>query len=259
MKILFYDIIQLSNAPGSLRSPALADRWDGSSLVITLDRAREINCVGIGYTDAGKITMSFNPPQLQEIEGDAASPVYAYDGGTDLDPVNYDVEIESDVTVRDGSMEQSVMVAGNGLYRVIPVVADRIAITTDGSYIGRFAAGVAVDLPTAMHKEPGFASTGTYRKTLSGQVIPGAGGYAYRTVSVDTRYKINNAALSQIEAAYNGQIGLGYPYFLLFDKESRRLPFIRLYAKDTKTEEYVFQGGINKYLFSRKFEFEECF
>jgi hypothetical protein len=151
------------------------------------------------------------------------------------------------------------MVSENGLYRVVPVVTDKITITTDGSYIGRFAAGIAVDLPTAIAKEPGWASTAKHRKTLSGQVIPGAGGYTYRTVSVDVRYKIDKAAISQIEMAYNGQIGLGYPYFLLFDKENQRLPFVRLYAKDSKTEQYVFQGGITRYLFSRKFDFEECF
>jgi hypothetical protein len=158
-----------------------------------------------------------------------------------------------------GSLEQKIQVSGNGLYRIIPVVTDRITLTIDGTYIGRFAAGMAVDLPTAIAKEPGWASTAKSRKTLSGQVIPGAGGYTYRTVSVDVRYKIDKSALSEIEMAYHSQIGLGYPYFLLFDKESRRLPSIRLYAKDTKSEQYVFQGGISRYLFSRKFEFEECF
>jgi hypothetical protein len=139
-------------------------------------------------------------------------------------------------------LQQSVLFAGNGLYRIIPVTTDRITINTDGSYLGRFAAGIAVDLPTAIAKEPGFASTAKPRKTLSGQMIPGAGGYAYRTVSVDVRYKIDRPALSHIEMAYKEQIGVGYPYFLLFDKEARRLPFARLYAKDTKTERYVFQG-----------------
>jgi hypothetical protein len=257
MKILFYDIIQLSNAPEALRSPALANKWIGSSLVITLDRPREINCIGIGYTDAGTISFNFDQPQLEDIEGNGGIPLSIYDGGIDFS--DYEVDIESNVIFYPGSLEQSILFAGNGLYRIIPVITDKITITTDGSYIGRFAAGIAVDLPTAIAKEPGFASTAKPRKTLSGQIIPGAGGYAYRTVSVDVRYKIDRPAISQIETAYKGQIGLGYPYFLLFDKEVRRLPFVRLYAKDTKTEQYVFQGGINKYLFSRKFEFEECF
>jgi hypothetical protein len=257
MKILFYDIIQVSNAPSSLRSPALADRWGGSNLIITLDQPREINCIGIGYTDAKELTLVFNQPQLLDIEGNAESPEYIYDGGIDF--LDYDVDIEGNITTYPGSLEQKIIFAGNGLYRIIPIVTDRITINTNGSYIGRFAAGIAVDLPTAIAKEPGFASTAKFRKTLSGQVIPGAGGYTYRTVSVDVRYKIDKSALSQIEMAYNGQIGLGYPYFLLFDKEARRLPLVRLYAKDIKTEQYVFQGGINKYLFSRKFEFEECF
>jgi hypothetical protein len=38
-----------------------------------------------------------------------------------------------------------------------------------------------------------------------------------------------------------------------------RLPFFRLYAKDKNTEAFGFESGINKPLFSRKFDFEECF
>jgi hypothetical protein len=257
MKILFYDIIQLSNAPSSLRSPDLANRWGGSNLVITLDQPQKIDCIGIGYTDARQLHLSFNPPQLKIIEGNTTSPAYIYDGG--LDFLDYELDIESNLITENGSLEQILIISANGLYRIIPVVTDKITITTDGSYMGRFAAGIAVDLPTAIAKEPGWTSTARSRKTLSGQVIPGAGGYTYRTVSVDVRYKIDKAAMSQIEMAYNSQIGLGYPYFLLFDKEAKRLPFVRLYAKDTKTEQYVFQSGINKYLFSRMFEFEECF
>jgi hypothetical protein len=257
MRILFYDIIQTSNAPDSLRSPALADVWPGSSLVITLDQPYEINCIGIGYTDAKTITMVFNAIQLLDIEGNTTTPSYTYEGGIDF--LDYELDIESNIITGDGALAQSIMIAGNGLYRILPVVTDKITITTDGSYIGRFAAGMAVDLPTAIAKEPGLSSTAKNRTTLSGQIIPGRGGYTYRTLSVDVRYKIDKAALSQIGMAYNGQIGLGYPYFLLFDKEANRLPFVRLYAKDTKSEQYVFQGGINRYLFSRKFEFEECF
>jgi hypothetical protein len=256
MKILFYDIIQLSNAPSALRSPALADRWGGSSLVIMLDQPHEITCIGIGYTNAREITLVFDPSELVDIEGNTTDPS-SYDGGIDF--LDYELDIESNIITEAGASEQRIMFSGNGLYRILPIVTDKITITIDGSYIGRFAAGMAVDLPTAIAKEPGFASTATNRKTLSGQVIPGRGGYSYRTISVDVRYKIDKSALSQIEMAYNGQIGLGYPYFLLFDREAHRLPFVRLYAKDTKTDRYVFQGGITKYLFSRKFEFEECF
>jgi hypothetical protein len=235
----------------------LANTWGGSNLVITLDQPYEINCIGIGYTNARELTLIFNPIQLLDIEGNTTNPEYTYEGGIDF--VDYELDIESNLITAEGASEQRIMFSGNGLYRIMPVVTDKITIKTDGSYIGRFAAGIAVDLPTSIAKEPGWASTAKYRKTLSGQIIPGAGGYTYRTLSVDVRYKIDRYDLSQIEMAYNGQIGLGYPYFLLFDKEAYRLPFVRLYAKDLKTDQYVFQGGIARPLFSRKFEFEECF
>jgi hypothetical protein len=256
MKILFHDIIQCSNAPQALRSPALADKWTGTGVVITLDQPREINCVGIAYTNARQIDLSFNPVEILIIEGNN-NPVITYEGGGGF--VSYELELDSNVPVAAGGVQQSVMFSGNGLYLIKPIVTDRITLTHDGSYIGRFGAGIAVNLRTAIAKEPGYASTAESRKTLSGQIIPGAGGYTYRTVSLDVRYKIDGKAVNQIEEAYNDQIGRGYPYFLLFDTEANRLPFPRLYARDAKANEYVLQGGINRYLFSRKFEFEECF
>jgi hypothetical protein len=80
MKILFFDVIQLSDAPSSLRSPALANRWEGSSLVITLNQPYEINCIGIGNTDARELTVTFNSIQLLDIEGNITSPSYIYEG-----------------------------------------------------------------------------------------------------------------------------------------------------------------------------------
>ena len=258
MKILFFDAVQLSeDAPPSLKSPALADRWNGNSTVISLDTARLITAVGIGFTDARTITLAFNQVQPVNIEGNGGEIIY--DGGTAL--TGYGLDIESNIINEPGSQQQTIPFMGNGLYLIKPVTVNRITLTTDSSssgYIGRFAAGTAIDLPTAVAKEPGWASTAAERKTLSGQIIPGAGGYSYRTVSLDVRYRIGAAAIGQIEAAYDRQIGRGFPYFLLFDREERRLPFLRLYARDTK-KDYVFQGGINRFLFSRKFEFEECF
>ena len=257
MQVLFFDVVQLSNAPPPLRSPALADRWNGNTIIIELYQPRMITAVGIGYTDAHSINLSFNPVQPLIIEGNGDTIIY--DGGTSY--TAYDLDIESNSVNTPESLSQTIMFMTNGLYLIKPVFTDRITITTDGTYlsfIGRFAAGIAVDLPTAIAKEPGWASTAAERKTLSGQIIQGAGGYSYRTVSLDVRYKIGKTAIEQIEAAYNRQIGPGFPYFLLFDREERRLPFARLYARDKK-KDYVFQGGINRFLFSRKFEFEECF
>jgi hypothetical protein len=74
------------------------------------------------------------------------------------------------------------------------------ALTSDGSYLGRIALGRAVDLPTAISKEPGFHSTASPRTTLSGQVLPGAGGYTWRGVTLNVSYKINHTAWEDLRA-----------------------------------------------------------
>jgi hypothetical protein len=259
MKILFYDIIQETEAPKELKSPALADKWVDTSVDISLDEHREISGIGIGNTDAEKITITFKSSKLDIIEGDieAKDAEIFYDSGDDQ--VEYELEIDSEISQAAGPMTQTIIVNGDGLYRIKPVIADSITISHDGTYLGRFGAGVAVDLRTAIAKEPGWVSTAECRKTLSGQVIPGAGGYTYRVVSLDTRYKIGREAVDQIALAFKSQIGLGYPFFIMFDTEAERLPFLRLYAQDPKIRECVLQGGIGKYLFSHKFTFEECF
>jgi hypothetical protein len=263
VKILFYDIIQLSDAPKELRTAALADAWSGTEVTIALDQPRLITCAGIGHTDASYLSMSFALDQPLIIDGNSPGITW-YDGGPDaagaeFGPPQYDVIIDSNFPDAPSPAEQIFFIQENGLYRIKPVIADRITLAHDGAYIGRFGAGEAVDLRTAIAKEPGWASTAESRKTLSGQILPGAGGYSYRTVSLDARYKIDERAVNEIEAAYPGQIAQGYPFFLLFDREAARLPFLRLYAQDAKYGEYVLQGGVNRYLFSRKFEFVECF
>ena len=257
MKILFFDAVQTAiDPPPSLQSPALADRWLGTSVIIRLDTPRPITSVGIGGSNARTVTLEFSTVQPLNLEGNPGPNGVVYDGGTAL--VSYELDIEGNIVNEPGSQTQTVTVNGSGLYVIKPVVTDCITLSHDGGYLGRFAAGIACDLPTAIAKEPGWASTAAERKTLSGQIIPGAGGYTYRTVSLDTRYKIGKETMGQIEAAYTQQIGRGFPYFLLFDREARRLPFLRLYARDQK-KDYVFQGGINRFLFSKKFDFEECF
>jgi len=113
-------------------------------------------------------------------------------------------------------------------------------------------------LPTAIAKEPSFMSTAEPRVTLSGQVIPGAGGYNYRTLSLDCRYKISEEIISEIEAGYI-TAGRGYPYFIDLTDESYKLPFSKLYANEKNQGSMTFQSGVRRYLYSRRFEFEERF
>jgi hypothetical protein len=221
MNILFNDIIQYSNAQAPLKSPALADSADfiGAS-VITLDKERPISAVGVGNTDGVNFTVSFN---------DTASTVFNF------------------------------AYSRNGLYMLPEKIhASVITLSFDGSFIGRFAAGAGIEVRTSIAKEPSLSSTSAPRVTLSGQTLPGAGGYNYWTVSLDSRYKIGPEAMEEIRAGYK-YIGMGYPFFIDFMRESYKLPFDRLYAADRNQLKFSFEGGIRRYLYSRRFDFEERF
>jgi hypothetical protein len=58
VNILFDDIIQSSDAPKALKSPALSDTYDYTGLLeINFHSSRRINALGIGNTDADNITI----------------------------------------------------------------------------------------------------------------------------------------------------------------------------------------------------------
>jgi hypothetical protein len=269
VKILFNDIIQMSDAPASLKTPALADRLAYSgSLAITFDFPRYIDAVGIGYTDAQviKLTWTFadglvlNNMLAATPESDFEIVIF---GGAPHDkPDDFSFMFGADIPAGAGGQRETVVnYYGDGLYEIPPVTASAVTVElADGTYIGRFGAGRAIALGTSLPKEPAFNTTQENRKTLSGQIIAGNGGYNYRSVSLDTRYKIGGAAMREIKAAYPAQIARGFPFFLLFDTEIRRLPFYRLYARDKAADKLGFESGVHgRYLFSRKFDFEECF
>jgi hypothetical protein len=269
VKILFNDVLQTSDLPYELKTGALSERYNMEAgehgFTVNLPYPRYIDCVGIGYTDAAYFKFSFTAFNGWHLDGknafaDFADYQYMFDGGNALN-TDYDFLLDGNGdTPYTESFEEIIYYAENGLYRLQkPIVTKQFTIQTDAAYIGRIGAGRAVKLGTSMAKEPGYRNTAKPRVTLSGQAIEGAGGYSYRTVSLDTRYKIGYGEMSEIKAAYRTQIGPGLPFFLLFDDEIRRLPFSRLYAADKKSAETVFESGVNKFLFSRKFEFEERF
>lgn len=269
MKILFNDVLQESDLPGELKTGAMAECYrnyaEGGGFTCNLPLPRYIDCIGIGYTDAAYFKFSFTAFEGWMLDGGnalsgEAGYEYMFDGGNALQ-AGYDYLLDGNEGAPcGGSFSDVVYYAENGLYLLKqPVVTKQFTIETDASYIGRIGGGRAVKLGTSMAKEPGYKNSAKARETLSGQAIPGAGGYSYRRVSLDTRYKIGAAEMSEIKAAYKTQIGPGLPFFLLFDDEIRRLPFSRLYAADTKNDGMVFESGANKFLFSRKFEFEERF
>jgi hypothetical protein len=265
MKVLFNDIVQYSDAPSSLKSPALADRLAYSGPVtVTFDFPRYIDSVGIS-TDAKIIKLAWGVSAgviLNNMDAAAGGFETAVSGGPAHDrPDDFNFAFSPDFPAGTNTRDSAVVYYDeSGLYEVSPVVADSVTIECDGTFIGRFGAGRGISLGTALSKEPSFNTTAENKKTLSGQIIPGAGGYNFRSVGLDTRYKIGGPAMREIKAAYPGQIARGYPFFLLFDSEIRRLPFYRMYAKDMSTEKFGFESGVHdRYLFSRKFDFEECF
>ena len=153
---------------------------------------------------------------------------------------------------------EAITFVENGLYLLTtPLNTDTLIISTDGSYIGRLAAGIARFLGAAPAREPGFYSTQQPRITASGQVVAGAGGVSGKRIQVDFRYKIDEDIYQDFEDAYSSQVGRGYPFFLYFDKETHRMPYERLYA--STDNELLFQSSINKFLYSRRFAYTERF
>jgi len=147
----------------------------------------------------------------------------------------------------------------NGLYLLDKKYnnVEKIRLAINGK-IGRFAAGVAHNIPTSIAKELTLCSTAEPRTALSGQVIQGLGGYNYKTLSLDTRYKINENIMNDINEAYK-YISLGYPFFIDLTDEAYKLPIKKLYAIDTRQQSFGFEAGVKKYLHSRRWNFRECF
>lgn len=221
MRILFYDLMQVAaDAPASLISPALADVWLGNSLTVTFANPRSFDCVGIGNTDATVVTVAGQPVVI-----------------TDQTPFPDDHK--------------------NGLYLLQQTTVSSVSITHNGTYIGRLALGMSRRLGCGKAREPGFWTTTQSRTTLSGQVVSGAGGVSGRRIDVDFRYKIDRSVFDDIELAYPGQLSRGYPLFMIFDEETERFPWLRLYAQTD--EDLLFQSSIRRMLHSRKFSFMERF
>ena len=154
---------------------------------------------------------------------------------------------------------QNITFTGNGLY-MLPFVSEGtdIEIETDATYIGRIAAGLAMRIGTSVRKEPSFNSTAEPRTTLSGQVVPGRGGHIFRAVSLDSRYQVDETMMGEIMDGYR-YISMGYPFFVNLEDEAYKLPFDRLYAIDRNQMRMGFESGVKRFLYSRRWDFEERF
>lgn len=259
MKILIRDLMQeFSSVPETLKSPALADRWTGAAINnILITSPCVINCIGVGNTNAANITISiYNPEtaltenEILQITDDAP-----LQNGLYLTSKTYSLEEVEDVLTFDG--ETALLDGEDWLISYLPEYL--VSITHDGTYIGRLALGKYRELGTAIAKEPGFYTTNESSKTLSGQVIPGAGGYIGRSIDLDVRYKIDRETFEDIYTAYR-YISKSYPYFILLDCETHKLPYFlyRLYAT-TDTPISKLQSSTYRFLYSYKFNFIEAF
>lgn len=227
MKILINDLMQYSDAPDEIKSPSLSDAYRVSNtFTVTLDDTATIGCIGIGYTDATEVIIS---------------------AGSDSDAQT--IKITQDAPYH------------NGLYLLdAEITADTFTITHDGNFIGRVGLGAYRTLGTSPTKEIGWYTTNESRTTLSGQVIPGAGGYNGRRFEADVRYKIDADVVADIQAAYTSQIMRGFPYFLLLDDEQHKVPatMLHFYAATDKPLSML-QSSSYRFLYSYKFQFYERF
>jgi hypothetical protein len=58
MRVLFNDLVQNSDAPKSLKTPTLGDRWFGNTITINLGNTYTINSFGIGFSDASQVAVN---------------------------------------------------------------------------------------------------------------------------------------------------------------------------------------------------------
>jgi hypothetical protein len=224
VNILFYDLLQNSNAPKKLTSASLADYYTTpAELEMELPEAGAVDCVGIGY-------------------------------------MNSDILLIDLIDEGENTFTETINFQTNGLYLLSKKYQNIVQINFhfSSTRVGRIGIGRAVNIKTSIPKEPNLVSTNSPRVTLSGQVIEGLGGYNYWHVTLDSRYKIDEEKLREIIKSFP-YLSKGLPLFVSFEEEKNRLPFSRLYCNDTKQQNISFESSINKYLFSRKFVFEERF
>ena len=238
MRILLHDAMQdmdTTAAPdlAPLKTPGLSDVYTFSEGFIKLafPYAVTIDCVGIGnYGPAGLGADGHGELRVRKAGETAFVAVRYADDGLYL-------------------LGRSVTLAAG---ETLEVAAPR------GSIVGRLAFGKAVNIPTSVTKEPGINSTSKSRRTLSGQVVPGAGGYIYRTLSLDSRYVLGGEAISELEKGRR-HIGKGHPFFLDLTRESYKLPFERLYAVERNQKAIELAGSAARYLFGKSWDFRQAF
>lgn len=243
MTILFNDVVQKSDAPTDLVSPALDDFFAvNGQIEITFEEGVLISAIGIAGTDGTVFNIRIG---------------YLSDLVTNND--DYIITNEGKKIGALGWAYFRVSFIGSGLYLLGRVIrAVKIIIETDASFIGRIGAGIGINIGTSVAKQPGWNTTSRPRTTMGGQVILGAGGYNFRTLHLDSRYELDKTAVAELIAGYK-YIGLGYPYFIDLAEEKYKLPYSKLYAIERNQRTIAMEGGVTRFIYSKRFEFQEAF
>ncbi len=195
-------------------------------------------------------------PSLADVSIDTAF-VLTLDAVYDITAIGVGNTDATEITVNSEVVSLS-SIEKNGLYDLVTALnTNTLTVSHNGSYLGRFAAGVSRSMGISPSREPGFYTTAKPRTTASGQVVEGAGGISGRRIDVDYRYKINEDILDDYESAYQAQISKGFPFFIWFNKESKWITWTRIYAQDVGN--ILFQSAVNRILYSRRASFFERF
>lgn len=268
MKILINDLMQFSDLDDDLKSPSLADRVVNTGIKIinfTIPKEYSTFLIFDGILSQPAYNGIYDGILSQPLFVDGSiidgilsqslsvSGADEFDclgiGGTDATQIiiNSDIVINSN----DGDAFKS------GLYEIGQTVrAAQVTIEHNGTYMGRIAGGMCREICISPSREPGFYTSVNTRRSLSGQVIPPAGGYGGEVLGVDFRYKIDRDIYTDFQRAYVTQIMTGFPFFLDFNND-KWLPRNKFYGQTDN--EMIFQSSINGFKYSRRFEFREAF
>jgi len=254
MKILINDLLQFSDLPEDLKSPGLADRVANTgTLTVNFSIPNDYSTFAIFPGTLSQPGATLSQPGITLSQPMAITGSNEFDcigiGGTDATVVI----INNTIIINSPNGKKFE----NGLYEIgRSVTANQITISHNGSYMGRIAVGKCHKIPISPSREPGFYSSVTPRRSLSGQVIPTAGGYGGGKIGVDFRYKINAEIIEDFRRAYVTQTMQGYPFFIDFDN-TKWLPIQKFYGETDN--DLIFQSAINSFKYSKRFEFREAF
>jgi len=266
MKILINDLMQYSDAPDQIKSPALVDAYPNSgtltinfSIPAAYSEFEIFDGVLSQPMDEGTIDGILSQPFYDgTIDGVPSQPLSVSGanqfncigiGGTDATQliINTDIIINAP---GDGVFDPGLYDIGQS------ITASQITISHNGTFMGRIAVGECQNLCISPSREPGFFTNVKSRTSIAGAVIPGAGGFGGQRIGVELKYKIDRDVYTEYQRAYVTQIMNGFPFFIAFNNDAW-LPIDKFYAYEKNA--FVHQGAVNRFLYSRNLDFREAF